>query len=106
MRKTTSSEATKQLAATLAPYLQAGDVIVLSGDLGAGKTQFVQGVASGLGAVSYTQLDVYKRQGQVHRLSQLRAGLPVRRGGNRNRKAAARTGSRVRHRGCGGFRSG
>ena len=42
MRKTTSSEATKQLAATLAPYLQAGDVIVLSGDLGAGKTQFVQ----------------------------------------------------------------
>ena len=41
MRKTTSSEATKQLAATLAPYLQAGDVIVLSGDLGAGKTQFV-----------------------------------------------------------------
>ena len=49
MRKTTSSEATKQLAATLAPYLQAGDVIVLSGDLGAGKTQFVQGVAVGLG---------------------------------------------------------
>lgn len=49
MRKTTSSEATKQLAATLAPYLQAGDVIVLSGDLGAGKTQFVQGVAAGLG---------------------------------------------------------
>lgn len=48
-RKTTSSEATKQLAATLAPYLQAGDVIVLSGDLGAGKTQFVQGVAAGLG---------------------------------------------------------
>ncbi len=49
MRKTTSSEATKQLAATLSPYLQAGDVIVLSGDLGAGKTQFVQGVAAGLG---------------------------------------------------------
>lgn len=49
MRKTTSTEATKQLAATLAPYLRAGDVIVLSGDLGAGKTQFVQGVAAGLG---------------------------------------------------------
>ena len=49
MRISTSSEATKQLAATLAPYLQAGDVIVLSGDLGAGKTQFVQGVAAGLG---------------------------------------------------------
>ena len=49
VRKTSSSEATKQLAATLAPYLRAGDVIVLSGGLGAGKTQFVQGVAQGLG---------------------------------------------------------
>lgn len=48
-RKTTSPETTKQLATTLAPYLRAGDVIVLSGDLGAGKTQFVQGVAAGLG---------------------------------------------------------
>lgn len=48
-RKATSPQAMKQLAATLAPYLQAGDVIVLSGDLGAGKTQFVQGVAGGLG---------------------------------------------------------
>ncbi len=48
-RKTKSVEATKQLAATLAPYLHAGDVIVLSGDLGAGKTQFVQGVARALG---------------------------------------------------------
>lgn len=48
-RKTTSPEATKQLASTLSPYLREGDVIVLSGDLGAGKTQFVQGVAAGLG---------------------------------------------------------
>ena len=49
VRQTTSTEATKQLATTLAPYLRAGDVIVLNGDLGAGKTQFVQGVAAGLG---------------------------------------------------------
>lgn len=49
VRKTTSPEATKQLAGTLAPYLRAGDVIVLSGDLGAGKTQFVQGVVAALG---------------------------------------------------------
>ena len=48
-RVSTTPEATKQLGATLAPYLQPNDVIVLTGDLGAGKTQFVQGVARGLG---------------------------------------------------------
>lgn len=49
MRNTTTPEATKQLASTLAPYLRPGDVVVLNGDLGAGKTQFVQGVAAALG---------------------------------------------------------
>ena len=48
--KTTSSDETKKLAVALARCLQSGDVVLLTGDLGAGKTQFVQGVASGLGA--------------------------------------------------------
>lgn len=48
-RVTASPQATKQLAATLAPYLKPDDVIVLTGNLGAGKTQFVQGVAAALG---------------------------------------------------------
>lgn len=49
-RRTSSVEETKQLASTLAPYLHNGDAISLVGDLGAGKTHFVQGVAEALGA--------------------------------------------------------
>ncbi len=48
-RTTASVEETKQLANTLAAYLHPGDAVVLTGDLGAGKTHFVQGVAEGLG---------------------------------------------------------
>jgi tRNA threonylcarbamoyladenosine biosynthesis protein TsaE len=46
---TASAEETRALAARLAPQLQAGDVVVLVGDLGSGKTTFAQGVARGLG---------------------------------------------------------
>ncbi len=46
---TSSPEETKRCARLLAHALCAGDVAVLSGDLGAGKTQFVQGIAAGLG---------------------------------------------------------
>ena len=48
IRRTNSVEATKQLAATLAPYVHPGDVIVLEGDLGAGKTHFTHGFAAAL----------------------------------------------------------
>ena len=37
------------LGEKLAPKLDAGDVIVLNGDLGAGKTTFTKGLAKGLG---------------------------------------------------------
>jgi tRNA threonylcarbamoyladenosine biosynthesis protein TsaE len=40
---------TRAFAAALAPLLEASDVVALSGDLGAGKTCFVQGAVRGLG---------------------------------------------------------
>jgi tRNA threonylcarbamoyladenosine biosynthesis protein TsaE len=46
---TRSPEETRILGASLAPVLLPGDVISLSGDLGAGKTVFVQGLATALG---------------------------------------------------------
>jgi tRNA threonylcarbamoyladenosine biosynthesis protein TsaE len=44
-----SENETRRIAATLAETLQAGAVLLLSGDLGAGKTAFVRGLAEGLG---------------------------------------------------------
>ena len=40
---------TRAVAATLAATLVAGDVVLLHGDLGAGKTVFVKGLVRGLG---------------------------------------------------------
>lgn len=47
---THSEEETAAVARDLALSLQAGDVVLLYGDLGAGKTAFTRGLAEGLGA--------------------------------------------------------
>ncbi len=47
---TMSEEETSRVARDLASTLQAGAVVLLHGDLGAGKTAFVRGLAEGLGA--------------------------------------------------------
>ncbi|GAA1350657.1 hypothetical protein GCM10009636_09940 [Arthrobacter koreensis] len=47
---TTSSAAqTQELARTLGGELRAGDLLLLTGELGAGKTTFTQGLGEGLG---------------------------------------------------------
>jgi tRNA threonylcarbamoyladenosine biosynthesis protein TsaE len=44
-----SSEATERIAARLAGELRPGDVVVISGELGTGKTTFVRGACRALG---------------------------------------------------------
>ena len=44
-----SAETTQQLGEQLGGHLAAGDVVALMGELGSGKTTFIQGLAKGLG---------------------------------------------------------
>ena len=66
-----SAEETRRLGMRLGGVLQPGDVICLQGDLGAGKTTFVQGIARGWGsqdAVSsptFIIVNVYRRGDQA-----------------------------------------
>lgn len=78
-----SKEQTKQIAAKIASSLSKGDVILLKGDLGAGKTTFVSGVAKALnvkddvisptfnilkcyfdGTIPLYHIDAYRLEGQ------------------------------------------
>lgn len=61
---TKSEKETKALAFGYAKTLNVGDVVVLSGDLGAGKTAFVKGVCEyfnldGVTSPTYAYLNVY-----------------------------------------------
>lgn len=49
---TKSTEETIRLGFLLASHLKSGDVVLLDGDLGAGKTHFVKGLARGLGVTA------------------------------------------------------
>lgn len=62
-----SPEQTRQFGMRLGEALQTGDVICLQGDLGAGKTTFVQGIAQGWGSLdsvsspTFILVNVYRR---------------------------------------------
>lgn len=50
-----SREQTRAVAAQVARALRPNDVVMLSGDLGAGKTAFVQGAAAAMGVTAHVQ---------------------------------------------------
>ena len=60
-----SAEETRNLGKKLSAHLKAGYVVLLQGDLGAGKSEFARGVARGLGITgavpspSFTILNAY-----------------------------------------------
>ncbi len=72
-----SEQQTKDWAKQFATTLHSGDIVLLHGDLGAGKTTFVKGLAEGLGvkddilSPTFTLLNLYKipdSKFQIHHL--------------------------------------
>ena len=71
--RTDSAEQTIELGREFAGVLKSGDVIVLQGVLGAGKTCFVKGIAEGFGyaeesvtSPSYTLVNEYQAQVPIY----------------------------------------
>ena len=50
-----SAEETKEIGRAIGKAVQAGTLILLIGQLGAGKTTLTQGIATGLGVTAYTK---------------------------------------------------
>ena len=80
---TSNSEAeTMDIAAELAGRLRGDEVILLSGELGAGKTVFTKGICRGLGledihsvgSPSYTLVNIYSARVTVYHMDLYRLG--------------------------------
>jgi tRNA threonylcarbamoyladenosine biosynthesis protein TsaE len=86
--RTGSVDETRALAASLAPTVRPGDLLLLAGDLGAGKTAFVQGLGRAMGVTepitspTFTLAQRYDSDPTLHhldvyRLSQLNEVLDL-----------------------------
>ena len=71
---TAGVDETRALAEALSSLARAGDLVLLAGDLGAGKTAFVQGFGRGLGVAeritspTFTLVHVYEGRLPIHHL--------------------------------------
>jgi len=80
-----STEQTRRVGMRLGSMLQPGDVICLVGDLGAGKTTLVQGVAAGWGSLdpvsspTFMLVNMYRRADveRIYHLDAYRLGSPA-----------------------------
>jgi tRNA threonylcarbamoyladenosine biosynthesis protein TsaE len=67
-----SADQTRRLGMRLGGLLKTGDVVCLSGDLGAGKTTLVQGIAQGWGSMdpvtspTFILVNLYRRPDKNH----------------------------------------
>lgn len=72
--RTTSAQATKAVAAALAELARPGDLLLLAGDLGAGKTAFTQGFGAALGvddlitSPTFTLVNTYEGRLELNHL--------------------------------------
>ncbi|MFH1175592.1 MAG: tRNA (adenosine(37)-N6)-threonylcarbamoyltransferase complex ATPase subunit type 1 TsaE [bacterium] len=68
---TKSAEETQKIAKEFAKTLKGGEIFIFSGDLGAGKTTFIQGLAEGLGvkenltSPTFVLMKIYKGKGSL-----------------------------------------
>ncbi|CAI2718470.1 tRNA (adenosine(37)-N6)-threonylcarbamoyltransferase complex ATPase subunit type 1 TsaE [Nitrospina watsonii] len=68
-----SPEDTQKLGERIGQLLQTGDIVLLSGDLGAGKTTLIQGIASGL----KVQSNEYVRSPSFTLINEYKGRLPI-----------------------------
>ena len=80
---TRDPDATRQLGLAVGERARAGDVFLLSGPLGAGKTCFTQGLAKGLGVEGYVRSPTFvlmtRHRGRLtlHHVDLYRIGSPA-----------------------------